>query len=192
MAKLRHIALSVPDPWKAAAFFQKAFGLSKVGETHSTLADGVYLSDGTINMALLHYKTDEMAGHRGKDFVGIHHMGFWVDDVDQSRENIEASGGKYWMGEAPPTGDGKDNIFYEVKFHDPNGIVIDISANGWGGAHKNVVPAAKVKAVGKPRAKAAKPARAAAHARPRAQIAGAKRGKAARGKTAGAKRRKAR
>jgi len=192
MGKLRHIALSVPDPWKAATFFQKAFGMKKVGETHSVLADGVYLSDGTVNMAILHYKTDEMAGHRGKDFVGIHHLGFWVDDADQARENIEASGGSYWMGEVPRTGDNRDNLFYEVKFHDPNGIVVDISANGWGGAHKEVVPAGQVKAVskgaGNARSKSDAPKRAAAHARPRAQIAGAKR----RAKVAKPKRRKAR
>ncbi len=188
MGKLRHIALSVPDPWKTSEFFQRAFGMKKVGETHSVLADGVYLTDGTVNMALLHYKTDEMAGHRGKDFVGIHHLGFWVDDADQSRENIEVSGGKYWMGEVPRTGDDRDNLFYEVKFHDPDGIVIDISANGWGGAVKEVVPAAavKAKAARKPRAKARPQLRAAAHARPRAQIS--KR----RAKPTKAKRRKAR
>ena len=180
MGKLRHIALSVPDPWKAAAFFQKAFGMKKVGETDSVLARGVYLSDGTVNMALLNYKTDEMAGHRGKDFVGIHHLGFWVDDVNESRQNIEASGGKYWMGEVPRTGG--DILFYEVKFHDPNGVVVDISANGWGGAAKDVVPAAKAKAKPAPKAKL----RAAAHARPQARIA--KRSKA---KTGKAKRRRA-
>lgn len=186
MGKLRHIALSVPDPWKAAEFFQRAFGMTKVGETDSVLARGVYLTDGTVNMALLNYKSDEMAGHRGKDFVGIHHFGFWVDDVDQSRQNIEASGGKYWMGEVPRTGEGHDNLFYEVKFHDPHGIVIDISANGWGGAMKDVVKAAtaKPKAARKPRAKAR--LRAAAHTRSRPQIS--KR----RAKTTKAKRRKAR
>lgn len=187
MGKLRHIALSVPDPWKAAAFFQKAFGMKKVGETDSVLARGVYLSDGTVNMALLNYKSDEMAGHRGKDFVGIHHLGFWVDDADQSRQNIEASGGKYWMGEVPKTGG--DNLFYEVKFHDPNGVVVDISANGWGGAVKEVVPAVKAKAKAKAKPKPKAKLRAAAHARPQARIAGAKRrSKAKLGK---AKRRKA-
>jgi methylmalonyl-CoA/ethylmalonyl-CoA epimerase len=44
---------------------------------------------------------------------------------------IEAAGGRYWMGE-PAEGGG----FYEVKFHDPNGVVVDITANGWGGAAK--------------------------------------------------------
>ena len=55
-AKLRHIAITTPDPWKTAEFYMNAFGLKKVGETDSTLAIGVYLSDGVINMALLKYK----------------------------------------------------------------------------------------------------------------------------------------
>src|SRR5262249_62244634 len=110
------------------------FGLRKVGRPASSLAVGVYLSDGVVNLALLHYKTDEMAGKdRGKDFVGLHHMGFWVDDAGEARRQVEAAGAKYWMGEAPQSG----NSFYEVKFRDPNGIVFDISAHGWGGASKD-------------------------------------------------------
>jgi catechol 2,3-dioxygenase-like lactoylglutathione lyase family enzyme len=140
MAKLRHIALSVPDPWKAAEFYMSAFGMTKVGETDSSLAVGVYLSDGVINLALLHYKSDEMAGEdRGKDFVGLHHIGFWVDDADAARRQVEAAGAKYWMGEVPKAG----NSFYELKFRDPNGIVFDISAHGWGGASKDGAAKAK-------------------------------------------------
>ena len=84
MAKLRHIAITVPDPWKAAEFYMRAFGMEKVGETDWENARGVYLSDGTINLALLHYKTEEAAGKRGRDFVGVHHFGFLVDDVDSA------------------------------------------------------------------------------------------------------------
>src|SRR5712691_3400129 len=102
MAKLRHIAITVPDPWKAAEFYMQAFGLKQVGETDWENARGVYLSDGVINLALLHYKTEG------------------------------AAGGKHWMGEAL---DGTG--FYEVKFHDPDGIVVDITANGWTGAAKD-------------------------------------------------------
>lgn len=134
MGKLRHIAFSVPDPWKAAEFYMAAFGMKKIGETESSLARGVYLSDGVINVALLKYKSDEMAGEdRGKDYVGLHHIGFWVDDVDASRKAIEAAGGKWWMGEPSKLG----NSFYEVKFRDPNGVIFDISAHGWGGASKD-------------------------------------------------------
>jgi len=129
MAKLRHIAITVPDPHKAAEFYMRAFGMLKVGETDWANARGVYLTDGTINVALLQYKTEEAAGARGRDFVGVHHFGFLVEDVEATRMKIEAAGGKYWMGEEK-----KDGGFYEVKFHDPNGIAFDISANGWTGA----------------------------------------------------------
>jgi catechol 2,3-dioxygenase-like lactoylglutathione lyase family enzyme len=93
MAKLRHIALTVPDPEKAAKFYIEAFGLKRVGETDWAGASGVYLSDGVMNLALLRYKSEEMAGHRG--------------------------GG-----------------FYEVKYHDPDGIVFDLTESGWAGAEK--------------------------------------------------------
>ena len=129
--RLRHIAITVPDPEKAAEFYMKAFGLKRVGETDWENAKGVYLSDGEINIALLHYKTEAAAGKRGREFVGLHHFGFWVDDLKRSREAIEAAGGKHWMGE--PSEDGG---FYEVKFHDPDGLVVDITQNGWAGAKK--------------------------------------------------------
>ena len=66
MAKLRHIALSVPDPWASARFYQEAFGLDLVGEAHSATADGVYLSDGTVSLTLLKYKTDAPRDPRAK------------------------------------------------------------------------------------------------------------------------------
>ena len=137
MARLRHIAMQVPDPHKAAEFYMRVFGMRKVGETDWENARGVYLSDGVINLALLDYKTVEAAGEdRGVDFVGVHHIGFWVDDVAATRAAMEAAGGHHWMGE-PAAGGG----FYEVKYRDPNGVVVDITENGWGGAAKDVVEA---------------------------------------------------
>jgi len=133
MGKLRHIAITVPDPWAAADFYCQAFGMTKVGETDHALARGVYLTDGVVNLALLHYKTEAAAGERGCDFVGLHHIGFWVDDAGEARAQVEAAGAKWWMGEAPKEG----NAFYEVKFHDPNGIAFDISTSGWAGASKD-------------------------------------------------------
>jgi predicted lactoylglutathione lyase len=55
----------------------------------------------------------------------VHHFGFVVDDVGETRASIEAAGGKHWMGE-PLDGSG----FYEVKYRDPNGVVFDITQNG--------------------------------------------------------------
>jgi catechol 2,3-dioxygenase-like lactoylglutathione lyase family enzyme len=135
MGNLRHIAFSVPDPWKAAEFYMKAFGLRKVGETDNPLALGVFLTDGVINIALLKFRSEEAAGERGLDFVGLHHLGFWVDDAQEACKAAEAAGARYMMGEVPDAG---ENSFYEVKYRDPNGIIFDISAHGWGGAVKNV------------------------------------------------------
>lgn len=85
---------------------------------------------------MLKYKTEEAASARGTGFTGLQHFGFWVDDVAQSKQAIEAAGGSYWMGEESKTGG-----FYEVKYHDQNGLVVDITANGWVGACKDVVAA---------------------------------------------------
>src|SRR5256885_13562269 len=93
MAKLRHIAITVLDPWKAAEFYMQAFGLRKVGETDWENARGVYLSDGVINLALLHYKTEEAAGELGRGFLGVHPFGFLVDGVAGRRTGVGGGGG---------------------------------------------------------------------------------------------------
>ena len=61
MAKLRHIAVHTPDPEKTAEFYKRVFDMKEVGRTDSPIAKGVYLSDGTINMAVLRFKTVEAA-----------------------------------------------------------------------------------------------------------------------------------
>jgi methylmalonyl-CoA/ethylmalonyl-CoA epimerase len=129
MAKLRHIALSVPDPEKAARFYERAFGLTRVGETDSPLATGVYLSDGVINMALLKYKSDEVAGERGKDYIGIHHIGFQVEDLEGAGRRAEKEGATFFL-DLP---DLKETLYYERKFRDPDGILFDLSHHGWVG-----------------------------------------------------------
>jgi len=51
-AKLRHVALSVPDPEKAATFYEKALGMTRVGENDHPGATAIYLTDGVMNVAL--------------------------------------------------------------------------------------------------------------------------------------------
>ena len=131
MAKLRHIAMSVPDPAATAKFYCNAFDMKIVGETDSPLASGLYLSDGTISLALLKYKADEWAG-MDKDAKCINHIGFLVDDLNEQSERIKENGGSFFR-ELPL---GKESLYYEMKFRDPNGIIYDVSHNGWVGATK--------------------------------------------------------
>ena len=48
-SKLRHLAILVPDPESSAVFFEQAFGMTRSG----TARRGIYMSDGTMNVALL-------------------------------------------------------------------------------------------------------------------------------------------
>ncbi len=133
MAKLRHIAIACDDVEKTAKFYENVFGMERVGATESSIADGIYLSDGVINLAILDYKTDEAAGReRGKDYVGVHHFGFWVDSLEDAEKTIEAHGGEFFL-DLPVD---KESLYYEKKYRDPNGVIFDISHNGWVGAGK--------------------------------------------------------
>lgn len=134
MAKLRHIALSVPDPEASAKFFEEAFGMWRAGNAQR----GVYMTDGVVNVALLDFKDEPVPGGFPKGYAGIIHFGMWVDSVEDDGAKIKAAGGSYLTGRKE-TG---PNVYYEVKYKSPDNIVFDITESGWKGAVKNVVPAA--------------------------------------------------
>lgn len=125
MAKLRHIAIIVPDPEASAQFFEKAFDLKRVGKARR----GIYLSDGTMNVALLRIENE-------KEKTGLYHFGMWVDDLAEAEKKVTEAGGTYVRGR--PT---SPNSFYECKYRDPDGIVFDLTQHGWAGAVKDVIPA---------------------------------------------------
>ena len=129
--KLRHIALSVDDPFTTADFYQQAFDLEKIGETDSPLARGVYLSDGVICMAILNFKNDRWAGENGQAYRGIHHMGFHVASLDDSDQAITTAGGQHFAGRPSDKEGNTKTVVYEQKYYDPNGIMIDICETGW-------------------------------------------------------------
>ena len=89
--------------------------MQEVTELDGPLAEGVFLTDGVVNLAILHFKSDEAAQGTGKDFVGIHHIGFWVDDVVEQGKIARNAGATWIMGD-PNNPDG-----YEVKHTDLSG-----------------------------------------------------------------------
>jgi catechol 2,3-dioxygenase-like lactoylglutathione lyase family enzyme len=128
--RIRHIALSVENPWETAEFYKDTMGLEEVSELDGPLAEGVFLTDGVVNLAILKFKSDEAAQGTGKDFVGIHHFGFWVDDVIQAGKDSRAAGATWIMG------DPNNPHGYEVKHTDLSGIIYDVAAHGWAGSQK--------------------------------------------------------
>jgi lactoylglutathione lyase len=125
MAKLRHIAIIVEDPEKAAKFYEEAFGMTRAGSARR----GIYMSDGTVNVALLKKESEN-------EKLGLYHFGMWVDDLDEAEKKVVDAGGTYLTGR--PT---SPNSFYEAKYRDPVGVVFDLTHTGWAGAVKDVVAA---------------------------------------------------
>ena len=133
MAKLRHIAVVVRDLERAARFYEQAFELKRVGEEHIDLGSAIYLSDGVINLALLTYKGETGSGLKDAgNFVGAHHFGFQVDDLEAAKKRVEAAGGKFFF----TLGKTKEDANFEVKYKDPDGVIFDISEKGWIGTSK--------------------------------------------------------
>jgi len=132
MARLRHFAVVVGDLDKAAAFYQDVFELERVGREDLEIGSAIYMSDGVINLALLNFKGAEGSKasdlKEGSGFVGAHHFGFQVDDLAETQKRIEAHGGKFFFD----LGDERHGNF-ERKFKDPDGIIFDISHDGWQG-----------------------------------------------------------
>ena len=123
MAKLRHVAVSVANLEEAARFYEETFELKRLSENDIA----INLSDGVVNLTLLHFPTDEMAGDaRGKDYVGVHHIGFITDDAEALGKRIKEKGGQFKGASPSPQGRNAED-----KYTDPEGIVFDVSQHGW-------------------------------------------------------------
>jgi catechol 2,3-dioxygenase-like lactoylglutathione lyase family enzyme len=130
MAQLRHFAIVVRDQEKSATFYEKAFGMKRAGYEDLGWSSAQYMTDGVVNLALLHYRDATGSGLAdAKNYVGPHHFGFQVDNLKDAQEQIEAAGGEFFFD----LGDDTEKDNFERKFKDPDGIIIDISHKGWAG-----------------------------------------------------------
>src|SRR5438445_12776376 len=112
MPKLRDIAIAAEDPEKRAEFYKEAFDFKEVERPNGALADGVFLSDGTLNMAILKFKTDQLG--KGLDYRGIHHFGVLVEDVGDWSRLLEGLGAEDDLDrthEEPNAGDCEETFY---------------------------------------------------------------------------------
>src|SRR5712671_2660483 len=94
MPKLRHIAIAAEDPEKMAEFYKKAFDFGEVGRPNGVLADGGFLSAGTLNMAILTFRTDQLG--KGLDYRCSHHFGVLVEDAAEFSKKLECLGAEHY------------------------------------------------------------------------------------------------
>src|SRR5438874_8632406 len=111
MAKLRHLAIACKDPDAMADFYMKAFDFKNVRTSDGPLAYGHHLSDGTIDLAILRFKTYQIG--KGTDDTGLHQFGILVEDLDEIEKKVGSLGGESCMDkentEAPRRGAVKRN-----------------------------------------------------------------------------------
>ena len=146
MAQIRHIAIQTQDEEATANFYVENFGLKKVRKLESERTSGYFLTDGNINLAILRFKNDVVAGvERGKGWSGIHHIGFQVESLEEIEEKLAASGAarpREDINEALGIGanghrHGEGNV--EVRYAGPDNVNFDVSQTGWLGTPSNKI-----------------------------------------------------
>jgi lactoylglutathione lyase len=121
MPRIAHIAVKVDELDKAADFYEKVFGLARVGKGRSEDRDRRGVSDGAIDLTFLKYDDSEsaMAKAAGQGPC-IHHFAIEVDDMTKYVEQIRAFGCEILSDpkQAP------------VKFRAPGGAIAEIVPQG--------------------------------------------------------------
>jgi len=137
MTKIKHIAIATQHEEETARFYIDTFGLTEIGKIDMPIVSGYFLSDGTINLAILHFKNDQVAGaERGKDWSGIHHIGFEVESVEEIVQKLAAAGASprddinRALGIGPG---GSQHGNAEFRWSGPDGVMFDVSQTGWAG-----------------------------------------------------------
>ncbi len=131
MAKLRHLALHTANPEATAEFYKRAFDMEQIGpKNDSPVAEAIYLTDGTLNLTVLRFKSDEIAMRlSGSTAFGISHFGFWTESMDESKQRLRELG-----SECADSRDPGHVVFYEEKWKGPDGVRFDITDVGFPGA----------------------------------------------------------
>lgn len=128
MAKLRHLAIACKDPDAMADFYMKAFDFKNVRTSDGPLAYGHHLSDGTIDLAILRFKSDQIG--KGMDYTGLHHFGILVENLDEAQKAVDTLGGKHYMDQENP----ERTAGFEVKLYGPEGVLFDVAEHPWTGS----------------------------------------------------------
>ena len=119
MAKIRHIAYRCSDIATYEKFFVEGLEMEVVERRANGAVD---LSDGTINITLLPASLTPLSGEAE---LGVAHIGFTVEDDDQTRQRLQA------LGATEANAVRMDSAHYELKFEGPDGIVVDLGS--WSG-----------------------------------------------------------
>ena len=121
MARIVHIALKVEDLDRASEFYEKLFGFAPVDISKVRDHTSRHLTDGTIDLALIRYDSEESAEAKAAgEGPCIHHFAIEVDDLEKCAAEL----GKFGCELISEPG------VIPVKFRAPGGTVAEIVPKG--------------------------------------------------------------
>jgi predicted enzyme related to lactoylglutathione lyase len=121
MARIVHIALKVEDLVKTSEFYEKVFGFVPLETSKVRDHTSRHLTDGTIDLALIKYDSDDSAEARASGTAPcIHHFAIEVEDIDKHLAEIQRFGCEIIS----------DPGVMPVKFRAPGGTVAEIVPKG--------------------------------------------------------------
>jgi lactoylglutathione lyase len=117
MNRIVHIAVKVDDLKTTSEFYQKVFGFAPMDNAKVRDHTSFHLSDGTIDLALIKYDSEQSAESKAAGpGPCIHHIGIEVDDVKEYLAQIRQFGCEIIS----------DPGVIPIKFRAPGGTVLEI------------------------------------------------------------------
>ena len=139
-----HIAIGVRDMARSLAFYRDTLGFEVVRDevqaTHGTVLPALYKTahaerrvatlywnrvKGGAFLVLSEHADKPVSGEPIKlDEVGIHHVGFWVEDLPAVHDALKAKGVEFVV--EPTVVKVQDGTFHSAFLLDPDGILLQL------------------------------------------------------------------
>ncbi len=121
MSQLSYLAIMCEDPARMHHWYQRWFGFEELNRTR----DGsIYLTDGHFNLGLL--KRGAAVGEENQE-RGLHHFGFQIESILEVERNLEDFDPSIRIERRP-----KEDPYAQYRIRDPEGILVDLSEQGYG------------------------------------------------------------
>ncbi len=91
---LEHANITVNDLQEAIKFFQTAFPHFKIRGGGNEIREWVHLGDDDTYIAINQAKQNDLKVDKNYDRIGINHLGFVVQDVEEIANNLLSNGYK--------------------------------------------------------------------------------------------------
>jgi catechol 2,3-dioxygenase-like lactoylglutathione lyase family enzyme len=129
MTHISYMAVMCREPERLGRYYQRWFGFEELRrDDHGTL----YLTDGAMTMGLL--QQGAAHGEPNQEF-GLHHIGFWVESIDEIDRRLREVDPAQALQPAPA-----GNPYATRRIIDPEGILIDLSEQGYGALGQKRIP----------------------------------------------------